>query len=239
MSDESFRDATLSELTGEPPVEEVPEFKTTITPEQLAAAQAEVRNKPYSQRHPEFGKMVNCQQHGFRHRQFEFKPVKGCEQVFTYTVKDKDGKPYQQFREEIVTDENGQEGPNGEVPKKVVLTPDYRTAASVDQKPTMKQMLGAAQFAKKRFHPHFSKIKLQFIERTRVVYDSLKFAGFNLLTTVVPNQPNIEKSKLQRARIIAARQIRKERELRDRAKRRQQDMSRRINRGLRVGGSRP
>lgn len=235
MSDESFRDATLSELTGEQqitPIEEAePEFKQ-VDEKLVAEALAVLRNRPYSERHPELGKMVNCPQHGFRHRQFEYNLVKGCEQVFTYSVKDASGRVYEQFREEVVTDPEGEEGPEGQVPKKVVLTPDYRTAVPANRKPTMKQIVGAAMTLKRRWHPHYSKIKLQFIQRTRVVYDQLKFAGHNLLTTVVPKQPNTAKSKLETARIIAARQIRKERELKDRGKRRRQDQSRRINRGL-------
>jgi hypothetical protein len=218
-----------------PEIQPVPEaelvFKTTLTTEQVVAAMTELRGKSFSGRHPELGKMVNCQVHGWRHRQFEFNPT-GCEQVFTHSVKDKDGRKYEQFREEVVTDTEGEEGPNGEVPKKITLVPDYRTAVPADSKPTMKQIVGAARVAKKRFHPHYSKIKLQFIERTRAVYDNLKFV-WNLL-----DKPSAKASKLERARIIAARQLRKERELSDREYRRRRDQARRINRGLKLGRNR-
>src|SRR5271157_976154 len=194
-----------------------PEFKSTASPEQIATALVEVRGRSFSGRHPELGKMIKCRICGLRHRQNERK----CEQQFTYSVKDKDGRKYEQFREQT---EEEQKGKNDS--EKDTLVPDLRTAISLNRKPTMKQFLGAAQFAKKRWHPHHSKIKLQFIERTRVMYDQLKFV-WNLLGT-----PNTTTSKLQRARVYAARQLRKEREFRDRAARRRQDLSRRINRGL-------
>lgn len=220
---------TMELPLGIEPVPEVePEFKTTLTAEQANAIVREIRGRSFGARHPELGRMIKCQIHGFRHREFEFDPIAKCEQTFTYKVKDKNGRVYEQFREQIITDPDGTEGPNGEVPKKVTLVPDLRTAISPDFKPTMKQVLGASRFVKKRFHPHFSKIKLQFIERTRVVYDQLKFVH-NLLGT-----PAAGRSRLETARIIAARQLRKERELSDREIRRRQDQSRRVNRGLKV-----
>jgi len=217
-----------------PNVPEEPSEFTPMSDEKLvAAALAIIRDRSYSARRPELGKMVNCLQHGFRHRQFEFNPLKGCEQVFTCRVKDENGREYEQFREELVTDPEGQKGPNGEVPKKVTLVPDLRTAIPVNRQPTMKQFVGRKTFEKRRFHPHHSKIKLQFIERTRVVYDQLK-SVINLL-----GDKRATRSKLEQARIVAARQLRKERELSDREYRRRTGVSRRINRGLRVGGSRP
>ena len=207
------------------PVPEVPAEFPSVDEKAVADAIAAVRGRSFSGRNPELGKMVNCRVHGWRHRQFEINP-KGCEQVFTYSVKDKDGRRYEQFREEVVTDPEGEEGPNGEVPKKVTLVPDLRTAIPANSKPTMRQILGAASVAKKRFHPHYSKIKLQFIERTRVVYDNLKFV-WNLL-----DKPSAKASKLERARIIAARQLRKERRAEGDASRRRQETSRRINRGF-------
>lgn len=194
-----------------------PEFKPTASPEQVAAALAEVRGRSFSGRHPELGKMVKCHFCGLRHRVNERK----CEQQFTYKVRDKNGRVYERFREK--TEEEKKD--KSEV-EQATLVPDLRTAISLNRQPTIKQFLGAAQFTKKRWHPHHSKVKLQFIERTRVVYDQLKFV-WNLLGT-----PNTTASKLQRARVYAARQLRKEREFGDCAKRRQQDLSRRINRGL-------
>jgi hypothetical protein len=128
---------------------------------------------------------------------------KKCEQVFTYRIGD-----YELFRE----NENGE------------LVPDYRTAIRPDQKQTKKQREGSARFAKKRFNPHYSKEKLLFVERTRKIFQEL---GFSLEDTGEVFQKN-----LHRARILAAREIREERELRDRAIRRRQKVSRRINKGL-------
>jgi len=203
------------------PVPEVPAEFPSVDEKAVADAIAAVRGRSFSGRNPELGKMVNCRVHGWRHRQFEFSPT-GCEQVFTYSVKDKDGRRYEQFREEVAP-ANEQEAGD---PEKVTLVPDLRTAIPANSKPTMRQILGAASVAKKRFHPHYSKIKLQFIERTRVVYDNLKFV-WNLL-----DKPSAKASKLERARIIAARQLRKERRASSDAIRRRQETSRRINRGF-------
>jgi hypothetical protein len=177
-------------------------------------AMLKIAQRAWEERYSKLGKMKKCQVHGFRHREFEFNN-KGCEQVFTYHVKDEKGE-YAQYRE----DEKGE------------MVPDYRTAVRPDEKATKEQLMGAATYAKKRFHPHYSKIKLLFIERTREVYDKLKFVH-NLLGT-----PPATASRLQRARVIAARQIRKEREVRERAARRRADQSRRINRGLKLGRNR-
>jgi len=226
------------------PVEGVEaELKSTATPEQIEAALKEVRGKSFSGRNPALGKMVNCPQHGFRHRKFEYNNVTGCEQVFTYSVKDKDGRLYEQFREEIVTDPDGVEGPNGEVPKKVTLVPDYRTAVPHDEKPTVKQIVGAAAFVKKRFKPHLSKTKLKFVERTRKVFVE---EGFYLLDVKSDKYkelaPDVQalvgkdfEEDVQRARVIAARQIRKESRLDRRKYRRLRDQARRINLGLKLG----
>lgn len=165
----------------------------------IAAFEEERRFKSFSERHPELGKMINCQVCSSRHREHERK----CEQRFTYTV---DGFEY------FVDDENGNK------------VPDYRTAIRPGERPTVKQQIGRAAFAKKRFHPHPSKIKLQFIERTRLVFARL---GFD----VDSDKATFEKN-LQRARVVAAREIRREREISDREYRRQADQSRRINAGL-------
>jgi hypothetical protein len=210
------------------PVPEVePEFKTTLTPEQLAAAEGEIRGRSFSGRHPELGKMINCPVHGRRHRRFEF-GVEPCKQTFTYEVKDKDGRKYRQYTEV--------EGKDGEVS----VTPDFRTAIPTDQKPTMKQIVGRAATAKKRFHPHPSKIKLLFIQRVREVFEELGFelvdAKSEEFKALMPDEQRAKAEQankdLHRARVVAARRIRKERELSDREYRRRTDVSRRINRGL-------
>ena len=192
-----------------------------LSPEQqkltaaLLAFQDSQYNRPFSERHPELGKMINCPICLERHRANE----RGCGQVFTYRVGD-----YELFRE----DEKGE------------LVPAYRTAVQPDEKPTPRQIIGAAAFKKKRFNPHPSKVKLLFIQRTREAFQNYGFYlldeksdKFKALTIAV--QELVKKDfqeDLQRARVLAARKIRRDREFSDRKVRRQQDRSRRINRGL-------
>src|SRR6266404_7287931 len=78
-----------------------------------------IQDRSFSGRNPELGKMVNCRVCGTRHRLNERK----CEQKFTYSVGD-----YEYFRE----DEKGD------------LVPAYRTAMQPDEKPTKRQVQGAA-----------------------------------------------------------------------------------------------
>lgn len=186
---------------------------------QLAIANATLtlQRAPFSKRHPELGKMVNCPVCSTRHRQHERK----CEQVFTYRVGD-----YELFRE----DEDGN------------LVPDYRTALRPDEAPTRNQVIGRAAFAKKRFHPHPSKIKLLLIERTRAAFERIGFYLLDVKSEKYKNlTPEVQKlvladfqEDLHRARIIAAREIRREREISDREYRRRADQARRINHGFRV-----
>jgi hypothetical protein len=114
-------------MTGEEQFKLSPELQKEVD-----TALDKIRGRSFSERRPELGKMIKCQVCGRRHRENERK----CEQVFTYRVGD-----YEYFRE----DENGK------------LVPAYRTAISPDEKPTRKQILGAACFAKMRFNPHASK----------------------------------------------------------------------------------
>lgn len=188
--------------------EQVPELeaKSFVISAALQAAlddaQKTIGGRSFADRHPELGKMISCRICGTRHRENERK----CVQVFTYRVGN-----YEIFRE----DENGD------------LVPDYRTAVRPNEKPTAKQVTGRAAFAKKRFHPHPSKVKLQFIERTRKVFLDL---GFDIDKK---DKEKFEKN-LQRARVVAARQLRKKREFSGREYRRRRDQARRINLGLQV-----
>jgi hypothetical protein len=191
-----------------------PEFKPTISQEEIDAVLTEIKGRSFSGRHPELGKMKKCFVCSLRHRE-----SKKCEQKFTNRVGD-----YELYRE----DKDGN------------LVPDERTAIPSDDKPTVKQIMGAAQFVKKRYNPHPSRIKLILIERVRVVFERL---GFELVDSkseefkaLPPDEQKakVEKFKkdLHRARVVAAREIRKERAFSSRAIRRVQDKSRRINRGL-------
>lgn len=202
----------------------VAEFKPTLTAEEIKDAMNVIGRRTFAGRHPELGKMIKCQVHGFRHRQFEY--GLRCEQTFTYRMGD-----YELFREE--------ENEEGEIK----LVPAYRTAVQPDSRPTIRQIVGAAQFSKRRFHPHPSKIKLLLIEETRRQFDK---AGFYLLDPQSEKfqdlTPDVQalvtkdfQEDLQRARVMAARVIRRKRYFSDREIQRRQDQSRRINRGLRVG----
>jgi hypothetical protein len=198
-------------------------FKTTLTPEQLDAALGDIRSRSFSGRNLHLGKMIKCQVCNLRHRENE----KKCVQAFTYRIGD-----YEYFKEE--TNEEGE----------TKLVPDVRTAQDAAIKSvgtvTKESVVGKAAFAKKRFHPHPSKIKLQFIERVRKVYEELKFelvdAESEEFKALSLDEQKALADKMQknlhRARVVAARQLRKERELSDRKYRRMRDTARRINLGL-------
>jgi hypothetical protein len=196
------------ELTPQPkPFVTTPELQAAID-----AALAAVLTRTYAGRNPQLGKMINCQVCRSRHR----KNVVQCEQVFTHRMKGDDGKTYMLLKD----DESGEP------------VPDYRTCTKEGERPTMKQLMGAAAFKKKRFHPHPSKIKLLLINYTREAFETLGFSlKRNDKDSTAPEEVLFQKN-LQRARVVAARRIRKERRLRTRATNRQADKSHRINKGL-------
>lgn len=194
------------------PVQEVQPEPFVVSPELQVAldfAEKTIQGRTFADRHPELGKMVNCRVCGTRHRLNERK----CAQVFTYTIGD-----YEYFRE----NEKGE------------LVPDYCTAIRPNEKPTQKQMMGQATFAKKRFHPHPSRVKLQFIERTRQVFEEMGFPLERGEKEEIKDFKETFEKNLQRARVEAARRLRRERELSDRAYRRRADEARRINHGFQV-----
>lgn len=199
------------------PLEHVPEVAAAAfnvseeLKKAIEAANSTIEARSFSERHPELGKMINCQVCRRRHRATNVAYKKKgkvvalhnkCEQVFTNRVGD-----YELFREDA----------KGE------LVPDYRTAIHPDSRPTSKQVMGRASVAKKRFHPHPSKIKLLFVERVREVFVNL---GFD----IDEKDKEVFSKNLQRARVVAARQLRKEYSLSSRRVRIMQDTSRRINR---------
>ncbi len=192
------------------PVEPEP-FKVSLALQAaIDAATKIIEARSFSERHPELGKMVNCPVCKTRHRINEHK----CEQVFTYRIGD-----YELYRK----DETGK------------LVSDYRTAMRPDEKPTRNQRFGAprmSNFSMPRYRPHLSEIKLQFIQRTRKVFEELGFPLERAENEEIKDFNEKFQENLQRARVLAARELRAERELRDRAIRRRQDDSRRINKGL-------
>lgn len=208
------------------PVPEVePEFKSTLTPEQLAEAEGLIAGRSFSGRNPQLGKMIKCTVCQLRHR-----AIQKCEPRFTNVAGD-----FEYFKEE--TDKE-----TGETK----LVPAYRTAVdaavSAVGKPTKRSVVGAAAFNRKRVKPHHSKIKLLFIERVREVYevwDKLFQANLGRLEAgqlrddieAFYDDPKNFATRLHRARILAARKVRASRESRDRKLRNIAKQSRRINRG--------
>lgn len=91
---------------------------------------------------------------------------------------------------------------------------------------TARGVYGAKAFAKKRYHPHPSKSKLQLVQRTRELYPQ--------------HQQNLSDPQecMESAREQAKEQLMAERRAERKFKRKQQQIARRINFGLAVPGSR-
>jgi hypothetical protein len=106
--------------------------------------------------------------------------------------------------------------PEGE---KLVLTCE----SSHPGAPTIKDVVGAARFAKKRWNPHFSHRRLQLVQLTKQIFHLDYELYFN-----------DHAASMRKARCRANTILRKQRKQISKAKHRQEDISRRINRGLRV-----
>ena len=156
-------------------------------------ALATIAAKPFSQRHPELGKMIKCQVCGHRHRDSQ-----KCIQVFATKW----------FEEDLETG---------------VVEPILATAVPQDQKPTKRQIAGATAFKAKRLKPRLSPKDLQIVERTRQVFNQL---GFN-----EDAPPMIFQTYLKVARNVAEFQLKVEHKQKAKKYRRQQDRSRKVNRG--------
>ncbi len=91
---------------------------------------------------------------------------------------------------------------------------------------TAKGVMGAARFAKKRFHPHPSKKGLQLVQRTQEMY--------------FLNEPYFTDAQacMEESRDMAQRQLKKERNRKARRTQKTQQLSRRINAALVPGGTR-
>jgi hypothetical protein len=87
---------------------------------------------------------------------------------------------------------------------------------------TRKGVVGAAAFKGKRLHPHLNKKMQRFIAIVRELFGS----------TDLDPESEIYKQTMKIARKLALRQLKKEASLEGKKYRRQQDISRRINRGL-------
>lgn len=157
------------------------------TPENLARnkmvadAVNAIRSRSFAARHPELGKMINCQVCDRRHRASVV-----CKPVYT---KDSNGEDW--------------------------TTPETR-----------KGVYGAKTFAKRRFLPHHSKKLLQLVQLTQDLFPQF--------------QPNFAKPEdaMKYTRTEAQRILKKQRSAKAKTVRRQQQLSRRINRGLANPGNR-
>jgi len=141
---ENYADFSNAELN--PPELET---KPASTEAQVAATKAleDIRSRSFSARHPELGKMVNCQVCGLRHR-----AIQKCEQKFKELY----------IEEDLDTGEKTIIYASAVQPKGVEI-PSQISA----QQPTVKQVVGAATFKKKRLRPHLNRRKLQFVELVR------------------------------------------------------------------------
>jgi len=108
----------------------------------------------------------------------------------------------------------------------------YSTGRWADDQPliasqtTVRGVMGASRFSKKRFHPHPNKRGLLLVERTQQLFPQ--------------HQPFYTKPEdaMKAARTEALRQLKAERRHRRRVRNKQQDISRRINAGLEKPGKR-
>jgi len=179
----------------------VPEDKPVfvVSPEAQKAADAataEIRGKSFSGRHPELGKMIKCLVCVLRHRDSQ-----KCEQRF----------------KELWIDEDIETGERTTV---------YATVPLHNQKPTIKAIVGAKQFAGKRKFRRPNPNMLQVVELTRELFPTLAGAY------------DKEEDQMLAARAIAIQLFKKGYRRKADRKTRQQKVSRGINRGLYVKGLR-
>ena len=142
--------------------------------------------------------MINCPICLHRHREHD--PIIVCTQVFSTGTHD----PAPEGEKRLLTSENAHGGPA-----------------------TIKDVLGAAAFAKKRRNPHFSQRRLQLVQLTQKIFHE----EFELFF-------HDHVASMHKARMLAATILKKARKAFSQAYHRQQDVSRRINRGLLPGGTR-
>lgn len=184
------------------------------SPEAIAAANAalgSIEDRSFSGRHPELGKMINCQVCHRRHRVVDvtyrehtdengkkvvtlLPLVRDCKQVFKQMWVDED----------LETNE---------------LSIQYAKVPLPGQKGTPKAIVGAAFFAKKRKNRHPNSTGLQIVEITR-----------QLMPYVNKERFTTEQAQMLEAKRMAINTIRNRRETEAKRIRRQQRESRRINR---------
>ncbi len=212
MKEEVSFDAIEEQVCPVEPITMSPPEFTPMSEEKVQAALKAIRQRSFSERNPHLGKMIKCQVCGRRHRAapkrtsekppFQIIYVTDCEQRFTNV---KNG--FECFREDS---------------EKGTLVPDLRTAIDPDFQPTIRQIVGAAAFAKKRHNPHPNARQLQLIERTRKVFAEMGFT----ITEGEQAQKNMEIARKE-----AKHQLFREARKRRRVIRKRTKLSRRINRG--------
>lgn len=159
----------------------------------IAKFNKEHAEKSFSARHPELGRMVNCQICGNRHREHD--PIVVCTQRFCTSKHD----------------------------SSVLLTSD----SAHDGPATIKDVIGAAAFAKKRHNPHINQRKLQLVELTRKIFHEEFEPYFTDHVKSMHEARRAAKAILKAAHRAVSDKLRQ-----------QQDISRRINRGLLPGSAR-
>lgn len=160
-----------------------------------------IHGRSFSARNPELGKMFRCAGCNRRHR------GSACEIKYKY----------------LHTEEDLETGEKTDIFATVPL-PEQIERGLRQQPPKTrfpKAIMGAAMVKGRRKRPHFSAVKLQFIEITRKVFQG-------------DPDPESEgyQDRLNKARKKASRVIRKKNRVAGNAIRRQQELSRRLNRGF-------
>lgn len=192
--------------------------------EALAAAEAAlgtIKERTFAGRNLSFGKMVNCQFCGQRHRTVdvtyrEHFDAQGKKTVTVIPVRVE--KCQQNFRQMWVDEDLD----TGELSIQYATVPtpqQIERAAKMGVKLGAKPILGAAMFAKKRRNRHPNKTGLQVVEVTR-----------QLMQYVNPERFTEDQSKMLEARRMAVNTLRNRRERAAKRVRQQQRESRRINR---------
>lgn len=206
----------ITGTSGQDGTYEIVEFKPS--PEAAAAADAalgEMKDRSFSARNAQLGKMINCYVCGERHR--------STAQVTYREHRDENGKktvtleflkgPCEANFVHLWVDEDLETGELS-IQKAIVPLPG--------QKGTVKAIVGAAFVAKKRKKRHPNQTGLQIVQITR---ELMKFVNKENFTN--------EQSQMLEARRMAVNTLRNRREKEAKRIRKQQKNSRRINRGNR------
>lgn len=149
----------------------------------------EIKNRSFSNRHLELGKMIKCPICLRRHRTIE--------QLRTPNAEGKDKNIVghytcvQQFKE-LWVEEDLETGEKTTVYATAVQPKGVEVKGQISaEQPTMKQIVGATAFKTKRLNPHPNKRNLQYVELVRA------------LTPDEFDETDLEKAKKRAKRILA------------------------------------